>query len=767
MKFSKSALLTALTIIYALAWGLTNNANGYPAAPESTALVSFSYDDGSSASYLGDLTAGDGEMMKFSAEHPCSIFTIWFYTSGTGDMEIHVWADMSNQADFSINYITPFIFHCEGTGWKEINLRDPLVLPGLTVFHIGYFKFDAPAPYLHYADNHIDEARAHLYDVSEDTWYYIGSGDYYFPYMIRADGKYFDIRTEFEFTEVASDVGLGGGSLVSWGDYDNDNDEDLLAGGTLYRNDRGHFTNVTAEAGISGGGGATWGDYDNDGYLDFYVCAGANNDKLWHNLGDGTFEDVTVAAGNLYDPYPSAACGWGDYDNDGDIDLYVANAEFWSDTLVEHYPDIFYKNNGDGTFTDATEEVGMGVVDDPPLYGRGVAWCDFDKDGDQDIYISNYRLCPNYLWVNNGDGTFSEEAIARGVAGVRISGYYGHTIGSCWGDINNDGLFDLFASNLAHPRFIDFSDKSMMYFNQGAPFYVFEDIREYAGITYYETHSSPAFADYDNDGWIDLFITCVYVGYYSFLYKNNHDMTFTNVNYESGVYLDNGWGCAWADYDNDGDMDLAARPNGPLYLYRNNGNPNNWIKFKLVGTVSNAFGIGAVVKVKCGDMWQMRQVEAGTGTQGCQNSMIQHFGLADASIVDTVIILWSTGIVDTAVNLPANDWYIATEGGEVVSRINEKPDNLLPLDFEIVKCYPNPFNSNTSIEVYVPIGSRLKMALYDINGKLAELIYDGYIEKGKHRITWNFSDKLSSGIYLVKASVNNLIVRSAKIIIIK
>ncbi|MBN1756030.1 VCBS repeat-containing protein [bacterium] len=771
------ARIIAVFLFVIALWGTFAVLAGAPSgdyvicAPESTVVVEFGFDDGSSDGYLSDLAPGDAEAMRFCADHPCSIFTIWFYTSGTGDMEVHVWGDMSGMPDFSLNCIDPFIFHCSGTGWKEMELEEPLVLEGLEVFHIGYFKFDAPAPYLHYSNNPIAEPRSHLYDVSENAWYYIGSGESYYPYMIRANGKYFNILTEFEFSEVSEHSGISGGSVIAWGDYDNDGDDDLLAGGILFRNDGDHFTNVTGSAGISGGGNCTWGDYDNDGFLDFYMCAGVNADKLYRNIGGTTFQDVTISAGGLQDTFPTAAAGWGDADNDGYLDLYVANAENWYDTYYVHYPDIFYHNNGDGTFSRATHEVGMGGVDDPPLYGRGVSWCDFDWDGDQDVYVSNYRLCPNYLWVNDGEGSFNDEAAIRGVRGINISGYYGHTIGSSWGDINNDGYFDLFVSNLAHPRFIDFSDKSMMYLNQGPPFYNFEDIREYAGITYYETHSSCAFGDYNNDCFLDLFISCVYEGYYSFLYRNNGDLSFTNVNYTSGVYCDNGWGCAWSDYDNDGDLDLAVRGNGSLLLYRNNGNRRNWIKFKLEGAESNRSAFGAIIKIVTSEAVQIQQVEGGTGTCGCQNSIVQHFGLNELVMVDTVFFYWPSGIVDTAYALPANDIYLVTEGDEVVSGIDREKSRQEPISGFLMNCYPNPFNAIVKIELNIPAKSTLKVAVYDLKGRLIEKLYDGIAEKGKALISWDTreyrGDKPASGLYLVKSVINDYTELKTNIILLK
>ncbi|MCK4444822.1 MAG: VCBS repeat-containing protein, partial [Thermoplasmata archaeon] len=377
------------------------------------------------------------------------------------------------------------------------------------------------------------------------------------------------------FTNVSEQVGLGGvrGSKFSWADYDNDGDQDLLINGKkLFRNNGApnwDFTEVTTDAGLYGQtSSGVWADYDNDGWLDFYAAAGLGRwDILWHNNGDGTFSNVTEEAGGVNDFLPSESAGWGDYDNDGFVDLYVANYEW---TIPDPYQsfgtvDVLWHNNGDGTFTNATVAAG---IDDytNPRQGRGVAWSDYDNDGDLDIYVSNYRLVPNYLWENNGDGTFTDRAPNRGVEGTatRYSGswYWGHTIGSAWGDIDNDGDFDLFTANLVHKdnkwpwvRGL-FCDDSKLYQNNGsAENYNFFDIREQAGIpiipagemmydpasgnTYYrdELYSSPSFADYDNDGDLDLFVTQVYYLVHgdSHLFRNNGNLTFTNVTEDAGV----------------------------------------------------------------------------------------------------------------------------------------------------------------------------------------------------------------------------------------
>ena len=405
------------------------------------------------------------------------------------------------------------------------------------------------------------------------------------------------------FTDATEEAGLTGAGAVriSWGDFNNDTYEDILLNGyILFKNNRdGTFANITNAAGItypSGANGGIWGDIDNDGFIDFYTFAtGKNNiDRLWKNNGDETFTDITITAFTEPDNYPTEAAAWGDYDNDGFIDLYLANYEKPLNETIDRgrgYPDRLFHNNGDGTFEEVIIATGTKLREN--MCGRGVNWGDYDNDGDQDIYVSNYRLDPNLLWNNNGDGTFSNEAEEKGVDGYETEGAYGHTIGSEWGDYDNDGDLDLFVSNLAHPRYIGYSDKSMLLENQGPPQYNFINRFGNSGIRFEETSADPSFIDYDNDGFQDIYFTSTYKDRKSFLYKGSGDGRFTDVTWLAGVRVDDGWGNAFADYDNDGDMDLAVGGGEGLRLFRNDGNENHWLHVKVIGHVSNHSAIGS------------------------------------------------------------------------------------------------------------------------------------------------------------------------------
>jgi len=494
------------------------------------------------------------------------------------------------------------------------------------------------------------------------------------------------------FANASAAAGLSGvgGNFFAWGDYDNDGHEDLLVDGQrLFRNNGPPgwtFTEVTAAAGIgqSGANCGNWADYDNDGYLDLFCPSGGWStdydprwDVLWHNNGDGTFTNVTEAAGHVTDGFPSVAAGWGDYDRDGFVDLYVANYE--NASMSSYYPDVLWRNDGDGTFTNATSSAHMNESADPKP-GRGVSWCDFNNDGWPDVYVSNYRLKANYLYINDRDGTFTEWATHLNCAGEPTNRlgqtYYGHSVGAAWSDIDNDGDFDLWVTNLAHkdPYRGPICDDSELYLNYGNASigginhnYDFTGIRDTSGIPTKrilggedELFVGCAWGDFDNDGYEDLFIPQIYndITYaYSFLYRNNGNNTFTDVSEDAGVRVWDTYGGAWCDFDGDGDLDLVTGGKGTpdtngtheIHLYRNLLNDqgdSTWLGLRLVGTKSNAAAIGArVYAYENPAEIQMREVQGGMGPHSMQSSMVVHFGHAGHTRYLNIRIDWPSGLV--------------------------------------------------------------------------------------------------------------------------
>jgi len=430
---------------------------------------------------------------------------------------------------------------------------------------------------------------------------------------------------DVEFTDVSEEYGLKDISAgrIAWGDYNNDGFQDMLLNGNrLFRNEKGkYFSDVTKQAfpdTIRANGGL-WGDFDNDGNLDIVT---KEPESVWLN-SDGIFKKV-IGENSLKDNKVSTeGMGIGDVNNDGFLDIYLANYE----KNYVYETDQFFIGIGQGKFHESSKESGLLPKDEKNRAGRGVNFGDFDNDLKLDIFVSNYRLTENFLWKNDRTGNFTNEARNLGVSGIEIDNWWGHTIGSEWGDFDNDGDFDLITANLAHPRYIDFSNKTMLYENLGAPNWKFKDIRESAGIRFEETHSEPAFGDLNNDGFLDLYINCVYEGRRSFLYMNNGNKTFREVTYLAGIRHFNGWGVAFADFDNDGDLDILAA-GGKIQLFRNETrNLGNWLEVKVV-TKDHVDGIGTRLALSNEKISLIREIQGGKGTTN-QHSLVQHFGLGN------------------------------------------------------------------------------------------------------------------------------------------
>ena len=437
------------------------------------------------------------------------------------------------------------------------------------------------------------------------------------------------------FTDVGSMAGVTspGSQAVSWADYDNDGDLDLFAVGPnrLYRNNgNGSFGDLTATAGLSDtrpvrGGG--WADYDRDGDLDLYVTTSLAPNRLYRNNGNGTFTDVAAAAGVQNSEGEGHGVSWIDYNNDGWLDLFVTNSNTNSHRL--------YRNGGNGTFSDVT--TAAGVVES----GRSTVWSDYDRDGDLDFYVCKEGA--NRLYRNRGNGIFDEVGAS---AGVNESGN-GH--GAVWGDYNQDGYPDLYVAN--------FGGTNRLYLNDGDG--SFTEVGQSAGVDNSGNGTGAAWGDFDSDGDLDLYAVSYGTNR---LYRNNGDGTFTEIGADAGVNDgQSGSDAIWADYDADGDLDIyVSTAGGSNRLYRNNGNPNRWIKIRLQGVTTNENGIGAQIKVVTGQLRQYRDMDGGVGFMS-QSSLPVEFGFGSATVVDSLIIRWPSGIVQKLRNVATNQVLTITE----------------------------------------------------------------------------------------------------------
>lgn len=529
---------------------------------------------------------------------------------------------------------------------------------------------------------------------------------------------------DLRFTDIARESGItfkhvfspekkyivesmsGGVALV---DYDNDGYLDIYLVNSLtvelakthqktrsalyHNNGNGTFTDVTEKAGVGDigfGMGVAVGDYNNDGFADLYVtCLGPNH--LFKNNGNATFTDVTTKAG-VGDPRWSTGAAFVDYDNDGRLDLFVSN---YVDFDLNHLPefgvgrtcqfkgvpvqcgprglpgagDSLYHNNGNGTFTDVSRKAG--AADPNGYYGLGVICSDFDEDGYVDIFVANDST-PNFLYHNNGDGTFKEIGFASGVA-VNESGSEQGSMGVTLGDYNHDGKLDLFITN--------FDDEyNTLYRNDGHESFTdvsFDSRVAQPSLTYVGWGTK--FFDYDNDGWLDLFVTNGHVypqrGHYrqrELLHRNNRNGTFSEIAAQLGTALSEervGRGAAFGDLDNDGDEDIVVNDldGSPQLLRNEGGNANNSLLIRTVGVKSNRDGIGARVKVVSGNLEQVDEVRSG-GSYLSQNDLRLHFGFEKRSKIDLIEVRWPSGIIDRIPNVSANKMLTIKEGKGVVEQ---------------------------------------------------------------------------------------------------
>ncbi|MBN2497375.1 MAG: CRTAC1 family protein [Deltaproteobacteria bacterium] len=614
------------------------------------------YDNGEVLGALQGIQAGDAEAMRLTTAHPASLEAIRLLFSEPGEVEVHVWADNGGQQpDMDCDLIEPIRRQVvDESGLLEIAIEPAVELGPEIHFFVGHVLLEDGGPGLAVDSSLVTDCRALLRAWSDElramTWFTVADAEGCRNYLVRAEVTYHDIVTDRRFADISDESGFGRPSRVAAVDFDGDGDVDVLQGQRLLRNDGGAFTDISAESGLGGYpsvSGGVFADYDRDGDLDLFLfvstcCdeqeAGGVHDVLLRN-DDGVFVDATGPAGP-FDYFPNQAASWGDFDNDGWPDLYLPGYER-ADEMSLPTADSLWRNNGDGTFSDWTARSWIGWPES--VCSRTVPWADYDEDGWLDVYVGAYRLQRNYLFHNSG-GSFEELGAATGTAGIETRGYFGHTIGAEWGDLDNDTDLDLVVMNLAHPRFLDFSDLSKIYLSRLAETgqAVFEDVRERVGVAYVETASEPALGDYDNDGDLDLFQTNVYEGresnFYRSLLVEDGELGFEEVSYPSGARVDNGWGAVWADIDGDGDLDLLSRG-----LFRNDGPSGHWLEVRLHGGEAvDRFGAGAVIVVEAGGDRYTRQVSAGKGV-GNQSPFEQHFGLGEHARYDRIRIRWPGG----------------------------------------------------------------------------------------------------------------------------
>ena len=499
------------------------------------------------------------------------------------------------------------------------------------------------------------------------------------------------INAQITFSEVATSAGVGLscgdtflGNGITFYDYDGDGWDDLTINTDgssalrFFRNLGGIFSEEFLLLPLESyqSKQVNWVDFDNDGDKDLFVTSDTEAVRLYENTGNLNFQDISQAAGfpdvNMY----SYGASWGDYNNDGYLDVFISNR----DEVTNNIPNFLYKNNGDGTFTNVTVSAGLITTANSSFCS---AFFDFNNDGWQDIFVANDRIVfPNFLYKNNGDGTFTEVGADSG------AGIYMNAMSATVDDFNHDGWFDLYITNT--------SVGNVFLMNNGDE--TFTDITASTGTAFNGWGWGAVFLDTENDADLDLYISGMLSSSninlipYAF-YENKNSGLFSEP-LATGFELDDesSFSNAIGDYNKDGRVDIAVSNDeaSDIFLWRNDTNTNNyWLKIKLEGTISNRDGIGSVIEIGIDGNKQYRYTLCGEGYLS-QNSQTEQFGIGTNTSVDYVKVKWLSGLVDVLYNMPANQEIQITEGTAPLSIDNSVDDTL--------SIYPNPTHGLINIK---------------------------------------------------------------------
>ena len=526
---------------------------------------------------------------------------------------------------------------------------------------------------------------------------------------------------------------------ASWVDYDNNGTLDLFENYEfLFKNNGNLNFESTSEfkgrttpiiPGVDIGSGNSWADYDNDGDIDLFFTG--SKSFLFKNEG-GTFTKITSGAIGDSSSNRGWTSAWGDYDNDGNVDLLIVHPRgFIPGAFI---PNLLFHNDGPPNYT-FTKVTGYEFLTKLAPYTVGI-WSDYDLDGDIDLFIgSGPAGTPglDYLYKNmlKETGSVDFQRITSAPIGTDMQD------GQVWNwiDYDNDGDLDGFLTNYTAVSNRFYKNNNGNYVNNPGNLTL-------SGIPCLAN----SWGDFDNDGYLDVIITSDFQTYF---FHNNGNGTFaeaTNIGIDA---TGNGRSATLGDIDNDGDLDLyiSGFPTTRGLYINQNANGKNWLKLNLVGTVSNKSAIGARVNLKANvsgkDMWQMREVSAQNTFNG-QSSLTVHFGLGDASIVDSLVILWPSGNINVFTNFPINKFETITEGG--ATGINDGESFLLPSEYQLEQNYPNTFNPATTIKYSIPSESFVKINIYNSLGQLMDTVTNTTKSAGNYEVVWN-AQNVSSGVY--------------------
>jgi len=543
--------------------------------------------------------------------------------------------------------------------------------------------------------------------------------------------------SQISFLESANASGLtstyGAGEFagaVSFYDYNNDGWDDITIATQdtspilFFKNVNGTFVadNITIADPLTETKQVQWVDFDNDGDNDFFITSSVGANYLFENDGSFGFTDITASAGLNTPATNSWGASWGDFNNDGFLDVFISFRKF-GDTQ----PNVLFKNNGDATFINVSASAGINQINDPTFCA---AFFDYNNDGWQDIFVTNHKFSQSYLYKNNGDETFTDVSIASG-AGI-ISDGMSTTIG----DFNNDGWFDVYITNIQAGNFF--------LKNNGDG--TFTNISDTVGTVFSSIAWGAVFLDADNDTDLDLYVSGMLDGSIdlpSAFYEQLNDGTFE---IPTGIGFDNdtaeSYSNAIGDVNNDGFPDIfVINQNANNYLWKNtSASSNNWLKVNLVGVNSNKDAIGSRIEIQVNGNSQYRYTLNGEGYIA-QNSKTEFFGVGTATNIDYVKVTWLSGAVDFIENVSVNQFLTLVEGENSLSIGDQNF-----IDFIV---YPNPSDGLFTIKV-PSASSEFDIVVYDTRGRVV-------IKKNGMNVTNILLDMrgFSNGVYFIKSILAN------------
>jgi hypothetical protein len=639
---------------------------------------------------------------------PCRILEAHiYYGAGSGADVVYLAGDAAEGAIPPTQYCLPYntiaaeTIAVSSPGWRVIDFRRHNIVRGgfdrIVVQHLvrpdgPYWAMDAGQ----------SDLRSFYFDpVSPNPNFFNIPGIFY-----RANGDYM-VRLVVEplavqrplpgFVDWTSPSGLvhNGTPIktdnVTTVDFNNDGLDDVVLGSRIFIN-KGALRFEALASPISGSA-TVWADIDNDGDMDCFAVNGFGNDKVWRNNGDLTFTDITQATG-ITNNAPTVTPLWLDYNRDGRLDLFIANGRTEQSGQEVYFQDKLFRQRADGTFEDVTEASGIAAAEPAPHFDTwGASLCDYNDDGLVDIFVATYRLAPDRLYRNNGDGTFTDVSVSSGVQGMPtdVPNYFGHGMGSDWADLDNDGDVDLAVGNLGHPDSrARYSNPSLLWINDGTTESRFSArTASNGGVNFFEMNAGMCFGDFDHDGLQDLWhgqIAYEQRGAGALrrarIYKNVSG-AMADRTWHWNVDHHGPWTAARADLDGDGDLDLVCASGTEFSkLYRNDVSTEGaGIIFRLEDTTAIRHAYGARLTAWAGQVRHRRWLP-GTVSGGRASQMTRdlHVGLGAASGVDSVHVRWPDGTT-TAWRTPLSGGasWLLRRGASAQRLASHLPSPLTPL----------------------------------------------------------------------------------------